>query len=289
MEADRAAGGVFLERPAIETAAEVLAAKAAARPASGTVIGNYRIGRQIGAGGMGVVYEATDRRLHRRAAHKLLTQPAAVEAAERINRFQQEARAVSLLNHPNIVSIYDADFDQGYYYIAMELVEGRTLRKVMADERRTLDNKKILDWIAQAAFALGAAHDAGIAHRDIKPENLMVRPDGFVKVLDFGLAKLRDPSSGSVPQFSGFLTRPGHAAGTIHYLSPEQVTGRPLDGRSDLFSLGVVAYELVTGVRPFEGPTIGSKTISIRKCSAFADCPKVSPIQIEGHGPYSGL
>jgi serine/threonine protein kinase len=177
----------------------------------------------------------------------------AAEAEERILRFQRESRAVSALNHPNIVSIFDADFDQGFHYIAMGFVEGQTLRQLAASESSKPDGKTILDLIGQAASALSAAHEAGIVHRDMKPENVMVRRDGFVKVLDFGLAKLRHAPSDANP--SELRTRPGSLAGTIQYLSPEQVLGKQAGPRSDLFSLGVGAYELASGVRPFDGPT----------------------------------
>jgi eukaryotic-like serine/threonine-protein kinase len=255
IEADRSAGGRFLEGRAVEDAARLL--ETPALPAAGTVIGNYRLVAQIGAGGMGVVYEGRDMRLDRPVAVKILPQTFAAEADERIQRFQREARAVSTLNHPHIVSIFDADFNQGYHYIAMEYVEGKTLRQLAGAQAPPLDSQTILDWVGQTASALSAAHEAGIVHRDIKPENIMIRPDGFVKVLDFGLAKLREPVSGAV-NASDFRTRPGNLAGTIQYLSPEQIQGEPAGSRSDLFSLGVVAYELATGVRPFDGPTDGA-------------------------------
>jgi eukaryotic-like serine/threonine-protein kinase len=258
LEADRdAAGGFFLERHAIEDAAQ-LVPDTGSSLAPGTVIGNYCLGSRIGAGGMGIVYEAQDLRLHRRVAIKILPLPLAGEGAERVKRFQREVRAASLLNHPNILSIFDADFDRGHYYMATELVEGKTLRQLIAAEPQGLESKTVLDLVAQIASALSAAHEAGIVHRDIKPENIMVRPDGFVKVLDFGLAKLREPSSDAAHEGSDLLTRPGHLAGTIQYLSPEQVAGKQVDARSDLFSLGVVAYELATGTRPFDGPTDGA-------------------------------
>lgn len=244
LSAERQAPPRFLSRPAIEVAARLL------QPLSGTVIGNYRLGVPIGAGGMGAVYEAHDLRLNRRVAVKILP-PAFVSDPVRVRRFLQEARAVSSLNHPNIVSLYDADQDQGIYYIATEFVEGQTLRRLMSQGR--LDSRTALEVAGQIASALGAAHDAGMVHRDIKPENVMLRPDGFVKVLDFGLAKLADPSSAGA---HGELdTRPGNVPGTLPYLSPEQVLGKPAGPRSDLFSLGVVLYEMATGARPFEGPT----------------------------------
>ncbi|MGA2597615.1 MAG: protein kinase [Bryobacteraceae bacterium] len=259
LEADRvAASGAFLERRAIDDAARLISAEGPRLPASGTIIGNYRLTSRIGAGGMGVVFEGEDLRLHRRVAVKILPLPFAAEGSERIQRFQREARAASLLSHPHIVSIFDADFDQGHYYIAMELVEGKTLRQLIADESQPIDAKTVIDLIGQTASALSAAHDAGVVHRDIKPENIMVRPDGFVKVLDFGLAKLREPSSDPANMVSDLRTRPGLLAGTIQYLSPEQVLGKPAGPTSDLFSLGVVAYELAAGVRPFDGPTDGA-------------------------------
>ncbi len=247
LRADRiAAGEEFLGRPVMEEAAQMIEL-----PAAGTVVGNYRLGRRIGAGGMGVVYEAEDLRLSRRVAVKIL--PSSY-SEERIQRFQREARAAAQLNHPHIAAIYDAGLDQGCHYIAMELVEGRTLREMMAQER--LDGARILDLLGQAAAALSAAHAAGIIHRDIKPENIMVRPDGFVKVLDFGLASVREAAGDAGDQ--ALKTRPGQVAGTVHYLSPEQVLGKPATPQSDLFSLGVVAYEMATGARPFQGAADGA-------------------------------
>ena len=254
LEADReSANGSFLEGRATVHAARLLLPDL---PSSGTVIGNFRLGDRIGAGGMGVVYEAEDLHLHRRVVVKILPQYFGGEGEERIHHFQREARAASMLNHPNIVSIFDAGFEQGWHYIAMEFVEGKTLRETISTEARPLDGKAVLDLISQVAAALSAAHEAGIVHRDIKPENIMVRPDGIVKVLDFGLAKLRDAPSSEV--HGDLRTRPGTLAGTLQYLSPEQILGEPAGPRSDLFSLGVVAYELATGVRPFDGPTDGA-------------------------------
>jgi serine/threonine protein kinase/Tol biopolymer transport system component len=258
LAADRQVGGAgFLERRALEDAAN-LVARETPPPAAGTVIGHYRLGARIGAGGMGIVYQGQDVHLDRRVAIKILPLTSAADSEERILRFQREARAASILNHPHIVSIYDADSAQGYHYIAMEFVEGQTLRKVVASPASLPDSQTILDWIGQIASALSAAHQAGIVHRDIKPENVMIRPDGFVKVLDFGLAKLREPTqdAGTCPPDT--LTRPGNLPGTIRYLAPEQVRGDPAGPGSDLFSLGVVAYELATGMRPYDGPTDGA-------------------------------
>jgi serine/threonine protein kinase len=227
-------------------------------PAPGTQFGNYRLGSRIGVGGMGVVFEAQDLRLHRRVALKILPPDYAGEGDNRIKRFQQEAQAASALSHPNIVTIFDAGCEQECHYIAMEFVDGKTLRELIASKSPSIDRKMLLDVIAQTASALNAAHEAGIVHRDIKPENIMVRPDGLVKVLDFGLAKLRECSNITDRETSILLTRPGQLAGTVQYLSPEQVSGKPVDARSDLFSLGVVAYELGTCRRPFDGPTDGA-------------------------------
>jgi serine/threonine protein kinase/Tol biopolymer transport system component len=259
LAAESDAPGSFLKAPAIEVAAHLLRTPATggASPAH-TRLGNYEIGPAIGAGGMGTVYEAVDLRLSRKVAIKILP-PAFAADPDRVRRFQMESRAVSLLNHPNIVSIYDADCEQGQHYIATEYVEGQTLRQLA--NGRPLERKLLLDLATQIATALDAAHQAGIVHRDIKPENLMLRPDGFVKVLDFGLAKLLpNPSSLSDSAAAGehAHTQTGSVAGTIHYVSPEQVLGLPAGPRSDLFSLGVVLYELATAVRPFPGRTTGA-------------------------------
>jgi len=219
---------------------------------TGTTLGPYVVGKPIGAGGMGAVYEAHDTRLDRKVAIKILP-PEFARDPERVSRFRQEARAVSLLNHPNIVSIFDAELAEGRYYIATELVEGETLGQIAA--RGHMERRVLLEIAVQICSALGAAHGAGIVHRDIKPDNVMVRPDGIVKVLDFGLAKLQE----SLGHYAGDLrTRPGSVAGTPQYLSPEQVMGRKIGPQSDIFSLGVLLYELAAGKRPFEGVTDGS-------------------------------
>ncbi len=256
--ADRAAADEsFLAQPAIATASWVTPPPPVNLPPPGTVLGNYRLGARIGAGGMGVVFRGEDLRLDRPVAIKILSFTAGETGAEAVQRFAREARAASRLNHPNIVSIYDADFDPSCHCIATEFIEGQTLRQLLAAQPSGLETPAILDIVAQTASALSAAHQAGIVHRDIKPENIMVRPDGFVKVLDFGLAKLHDPA-GTADDAADLRTRHGNIAGTVHYLSPEQVLGKPADPRSDLFSLGVVAYELATGRRPFDGPSIGA-------------------------------
>jgi serine/threonine protein kinase/tetratricopeptide (TPR) repeat protein len=226
---------------------------------SGEMIGAYRLIEVLGRGGMGTVYLAYDTRLGRRAALKLLPSRL-VNDPERAHRFQREARLVSALNHPNIITIYDFGQENERYYIVSEFVEGCTLRNFVGSPDVSLN--QILDLMAQVASALEAAHTAGIVHRDIKPENIMLRPDGYAKVLDFGLAKLTEPESGgdeAKTNISGmspdFETRTGMVLGTVNYMSPEQARGQKVDRRSDLFSLGVVLYELITGHRPFDGMT----------------------------------
>jgi len=259
LQADQEASGKgFLQNRALEDAATLLIEETEGFAATGTIVGNYRLERRIGAGGMGIVYQAEDLHLNRRVALKILHRGYAANDEEREQRFQQEVRAAALLNHPNVVALFDANRWNGHYYLAMEYVEGQTLREVIAANPRGAEVKAVLDSVAQVASALSAAHEAGIVHRDIKPENIMVRPDGFVKVLDFGLSKLRERSGDLSRSVSVFRSKAGSLAGTIHYLSPEQVAGRRVDGRSDLFSLGVVAYEFATGQRPFEGPTDGA-------------------------------
>jgi eukaryotic-like serine/threonine-protein kinase len=231
---------------------------------TGRALGPYRIERQIGRGGMGVVYLAHDTRLSRPVALKLL--PAAFTLdTERMRRFQQEARAASALNHPNILTIYEVGQEEGAFYIAAEFVAGQTLR-----ERLDAGScaSEALDWASQIAAALDAAHQAGIVHRDIKPENLMVRPDGLVKVLDFGLAKLSrstsDPYQTAASQTGG-ETKAGIVLGTVNYMAPEQARGERADARTDLFALGVVLYELLTGQRPFTGPSSSHVLVAIQE------------------------
>lgn len=229
---DAATPDSFLEEPANLTAAQLLlrsnAETQVTRELAGIRLGNYEVGRQIGVGGMGTVYEARDLRLDRMVALKVLS-GAFANDDDRIRRFRQESRAASLLNHPNIVSLLDADRDKGVSYIVTELVKGKTLRQ-LADEGQA-PVKQLLDIATQVASALSAAHEAGIVHRDIKPENIMVRDDGFAKVLDFGLAKLTDSRQ---PDGS---TQSGLIGGTVYYLSPEQALGKDVGPRSDLFSL----------------------------------------------------
>ncbi len=234
----------------------------------GSQIGNYRILSPLGAGGMGEVFLAQDSRLDRKVAIKML--PAEfTRDASRLQRFELEARAASALNHPNILTIYEigaANLEFGEaHFIATEFIEGRTLRQMMGV---TLSIHETLEIVIQVTGALAAAHQAGIIHRDIKPENLMIRPDGFVKVLDFGLAKLTAAQSSSQDSEAATLqlagkTAPGMILGTLRYMSPEQARGLPVDARSDIFSLGVLMYEMIAGWPPFEGETTSDVIVSI--------------------------
>jgi serine/threonine protein kinase/Tfp pilus assembly protein PilF len=207
-------------------------------------ISRYRVGRLIGAGGMGEVYLAEDESLHRKVALKILP-VRFTRDEERVRRFQREARAASALNHPNIITIYEIGQDDSVHYMATEYIEGETLRERMAKKR--LNIGEVLDVAGGVAGALAAAHDAGIIHRDIKPENIMLRPDGLVKVLDFGLAKLAEPESALKDSSTGGVM------GTLLYISPEQARAQQPDARSDLYSLGAVMYEMITGQPPAGG------------------------------------
>ncbi len=233
---------------------------------AGTSIGPYKLLSQIGCGGMGEVYLALDTRLGRNVALKFLSSEF-TENAERVHRFQQEARAASKLNHPNLITIFDVGQVDSTHFIATEYIEGETLRQRMA--RAPLSMTEICDIAIQVANALAIAHSAGIMHRDIKPENIMIRPDGLVKVLDFGLAKLAeksaqqeqyvDPSAPTKQVHTEF----GMVMGTINYMSPEQARGMKVDSRTDIFSLGVVIYEMISGRVPFEGQSYGDVIAAI--------------------------
>ncbi|MGB8729633.1 MAG: protein kinase [Candidatus Sulfotelmatobacter sp.] len=229
---------------------------------SGTKLGPYELIELLGAGGMGEVYRARDARLDRIVAIKIL--PAAFSAdQERLHRFEREARAASALNHPNIVTIYELGHDRSCHYIAMELVEGKTLRELLGCS--LLPMRKAIEIAAQAAEGLTKAHEAGITHRDLKPENLMVSHDGFVKILDFGLAKLASSGGGrsDIYNLSTSQTPAGLVLGTVGYMSPEQVSGDGLDFRSDQFSLGLVLYEMVTGRRAFQRSTAAETLVAV--------------------------
>jgi serine/threonine protein kinase len=213
----------------------------------------------MGIGGMGRVYAAEDPRLNRKVAIKILSQES-TQRPERVRRFEQEARAVSALNHPNILTIYEVGEVNGIHYIATELVEGETLRGSVG---KRLGLRKVLDIAEQAASALAAAHAAGVVHRDIKPENIMLRPDGLIKILDFGLAKLTEPTTLVDENMPTAVTEPGRIMGTWMYMSPEQVRGKEVDGRTDIWSLGVVIYEMVSGRSPFTAATATDTIVSI--------------------------
>ncbi|HYP28678.1 MAG TPA: protein kinase [Blastocatellia bacterium] len=231
---------------------------------SAEAISHYRIIRKLGEGGMGEVYLAEDTRLGRKVALKLLPRNLTGDD-QRVRRFRQEACAASTLNHPNILTIYDIGEVDGTHFIAAEYVKGDTLRGRMI--HGPLGWRESLELIAQAANALAAAHEVGVVHRDIKPENLMIRPDGYLKVLDFGLAKLtqrRPPSSSTHSEVKPLIsTEPGLLMGTPQYMSPEQVRGFDVDQRSDIFSLGVVLYEMLTGIAPFRRRTMGDVIAAI--------------------------
>src|SRR5262245_8397080 len=224
------------------------------------VLAHYKILHKIGAGGMGDVYLAEDLTLGRQIALKLLPNDLTGDVG-RVTRFKQEARAASALNHPNILTIHEIGEADGHHFIATEFIEGETLRGRLL--KSTPDVHEALDIGIQVASALAAAHAKGVIHRDIKPENIMVRNDGYVKVLDFGLAKLTEKARiGSEPT-TWANTEPGTVFGTVQYMSPEQVRGDILDGRSDVWSLGVVLYEMLSGRRPYAGGSAADTIASI--------------------------
>jgi serine/threonine protein kinase len=266
----------LIDAPVLDLVASLLGNNAPELSA-GQHIGHYKILNLLGAGGMGEVYLAHDTSLGRKIALKLLPSDFTIDD-ERVRRFQQEARAASALNHPNILTIYEIGRFDNRPFMATEFIEGRTLRQVATGPGLSLNHA--LEIAVQIAGALAAAHQAGIVHRDIKPENIMLRPDGYVKVLDFGLAKLTeqevstsDTKAWTIEQLD---TQPGMVLGTAKYMSPEQARGLKVDGRSDIFSLGVLLYEMVTGRAPFEGDTTSDLIASILK---------VDPPPLAEHSP----
>ena len=232
---------------AVEDATKLLATL----PTGDSRIGPYKIVRSLGVGGMGRVYLARDERLNRLVAVKLLSDYHADEA-EKSRRFRREALAASALNHPNILTVYEVGSFEGNDFIATEFVDGKTLSEFIKRDNISLLSK--LDIFIQISNALAAAHSSGIIHRDIKPANIMIRSDGLVKVLDFGIAKYSELAESSA-QVSLLETAPGTVVGTAAYMSPEQARGLPTDARTDIWSLGVIIYELMCGRRPFEGDT----------------------------------
>jgi serine/threonine protein kinase len=227
---------------------------------AGTRLGSYEILAALGAGGMGEVYRARDTRLGREVAIKVLPAERAADPKRR-RRFEQEARSASALNHPNILTIHEVGTEGETTYIAMELVEGRTVRELVA--AGPLPTRRLLDVATQTAEGLAKAHAAGIVHRDLKPENLMVSKDGFVKILDFGLAKLAEPDTreaSTIQTAAGSPTEPGTVLGTAGYMSPEQAAGRTVDFHSDQFTFGSILYEMATGQRAFQRKT-GAETL----------------------------
>jgi predicted ATPase len=226
----------------------------------GAKLGPYEIVAPLGVGGMGEVYRARDTRLDRTVAIKLLPDAFAAHK-DRLLRFEEEARSASALNHPNIVTIYELGQDGPVHYIAMELVEGTTLRELLASG--SLPMRRTIEIAAQIADGLTKAHEAGITHRDLKPENLMVSRDGFVKILDFGLAKHTSSTGDYADLTSASLTATGFVMGTVGYMSPEQASGRRVDFRSDQFSFGLVLYEMVTAKRPFQRSTAAETMVAI--------------------------
>ncbi len=244
--------GESIEMMGAEAATKMLSAEQSS--IEGKLIKHYRVLSRIGRGGMGEVFLAQDTKLNRKVALKLLRSDLTANE-DRLRRFQQEAQAASSLNHPNILTIHEIGQDNALHFMATEYVEGETLREHTSRARMSLI--QVLEVVVQVASALSAAHQAGIIHRDIKPENVMLRMDGYVKVLDFGLAKLAEPKAidtmaATLPKVD---TAPGLVMGTINYMSPEQARGLAVDARTDIWSLGVMMYEMTAGRQPFEGDT----------------------------------
>jgi serine/threonine protein kinase len=232
--------------------------------APGTKLGPYEIQSPLGEGGMGEVYRAKDTRLGRDVAIKVLPEKLARDA-ERLQRFETEARVIAALNHPNILSIHDIGTYEGAPYLVSECLEGKTLRMELRDS--ALPVRQVVDYGMQIAQGLAAAHDKGIVHRDLKPENIFILRDGRVKILDFGIAKLVLPeaSSNEGATVDAGPTSTGTVLGTAGYMSPEQVRGEPVDARSDIFELGTILYEMLFGQRAFRRDT----SVETRKGTSF--------------------
>jgi serine/threonine protein kinase len=217
---------------------------------TGAQLGPYEVDNLIAKGGMGVVYQAHDTRLNRKVALKVLA-PSITTDADRLARFTQEARTTALLNHPNIVAVYDVGSHEGIPFVVSELLHGKTLRARLRDG--ALPVRLAMTYGLEIAHGLVAAHDVGVVHRDLKPENIFITQDGRVKILDFGLAKCRNETLGFPQRDSSKSTEPGTLLGTVGYMSPEQVRGGATDSRSDIFSLGVILHEMISGTAPFHG------------------------------------
>lgn len=260
---DASTGDAFLETPATSIAEDTPAADP--RLVAGATFGGYRLIREVGRGGMGVVFEADDLRLHRRVALKFV--PVASADAPAAQRLRQEARAAAALVHPNIATIHALEEVDGRTAIVSELVEGETLRACIA--RGPLPAGEVLDIALALASALAAAHGRGIVHRDLKPENVLRQPDGLVKVLDFGLARL-DGEARSLASVSR-VTLPGLAAGTPGYMAPEQLLAQTVDGRADQFALGVLILELATGVNPFAAASLPETIARLLACDGLPE------------------
>lgn len=256
----------FLQQPVVDAAHQMLVESRREMVAAGTQLAHYRILSTLGAGGMGEVYLAEDLQLRRKVALKMLA-PELTRDERGLRRFEHEAHAASALNHPNILTIYEFGQVEGLHFIASEFIDGMTLRKMISCK---LELNAAIDIAIQIAGALAAAHESGIVHRDIKPENVIVRTDGIVKVLDFGIAKLGEKRLGHTTYRSGLtvtssISEPGMVLGTARYMSPEQARGLEVDGRSDIFSLGSVFYELITSRAAFEGDTASDVIADILK------------------------
>jgi serine/threonine protein kinase len=229
----------------------------------GQTLSHYKILEKLGSGGMGDVYVAEDTKLHRKVALKILSPEMASE--ERRHRFEREAQAVAALNHPNIVTVFSVEESDGVHFITMELVKGKTLTELIS--KKGLPLNTFFDVAIPLADAVRAAHEKDIIHRDLKPDNLMVNDEGRLKILDFGLAKLKQEfaQEGASELPTKSATQEGQILGTVAYMSPEQAEGKSVDHRSDIFSMGIILYEMATGERPFKGETRISILSSIVK------------------------